>query len=156
MPNEDYATFYKRERENFGLCEWIVHTCRQFKVDMLLIEAKASGLSVAQELKRLQRNEKWGVQLINPGNMDKVARTYAVQGIFAGGQVYCPDRAWSDQVITQFEVFPKGKHDDLVDCSTQALKYLRDRGFLQRPDDIIADAISTASMPIKTKPIYNV
>lgn len=156
LTGEDYATFYKRERENFGLCEWIIHTCRQFKVDMLLIEAKASGLSVAQEMKRLQRNEKWGVQLINPGNADKVSRAYAVQGIFSGGQVYCPDRAWSDQVITQFEVFPKGKHDDLVDSSTQALKYLRDRGFLKRPDDIVAEALADTKLIGRPKPIYNV
>lgn len=156
MPDEDFASFHRRERENFGLCEWVVHTCRQFKVDVLLIEAKASGLSVAQEMKRLQRNERWSVQLINPGNADKVARTYAVQSLFAAGQVYAPDRAWSDQVITQFEVFPKGKHDDLVDSSTQALKYLKDRDFLRRPEDIVATAIAETKHLGKPTPIYNV
>jgi predicted phage terminase large subunit-like protein len=123
---------------------------------MLLVEAKASGMSIGQEVKRLNRNQNWGVQLINPGSADKVARTYAVQAVFSGGQVYSPDRAWADMVITQFENFPKGKHDDLVDSSTQAIKYLKDRDMLRRSDEIVAHAMAESSYRQRSKPIYNV
>jgi predicted phage terminase large subunit-like protein len=156
LPGETDADFKRRSMADWGLVEWVIHTCNQFKVDMLLVEAKASGLSIGQEVKRLNRNQNWGVQLINPGSADKVARTYAVQAVFSGGQVYSPDRAWADMVITQFENFPKGKHDDLVDSSTQAIKYLKDRDMLRRSDEIVANAMAESSYRRSSKPVYNV
>ena len=156
LPGETDADFKRRSMAEWGLVEWVIHTCNQFKVDMLLVEAKASGLSIGQEVKRLNRNQNWTVNLINPGNADKVARTYAVQAVFSGGQVYCPDRAWADMVITQFENFPKGKHDDLVDSSTQAIKYLKDRDMLRRSDEIVANAMATSAYRPRSKPVYNV
>ena len=156
LPGETDVDFKRRSMAEWGLVEWIIHTCNQFKVDMLLVEAKASGLSIGQEVKRLNRNQNWSVNLINPGNSDKVARTYAVQAVFSGGQVYSPDRAWADMVITQFENFPKGKHDDLVDSCTQALKYLKDRDMLRRSDEIVANAMAQSAYRPRIKPVYNV
>jgi predicted phage terminase large subunit-like protein len=130
--------------------------CNQFKVDTLLVESKASGLSVAQEIKRLNRNNTWSVQLINPGNADKVARAYAVQASFSNSQIWSPDRDWADKVITQCEVFPKGKHDDAVDSTTQAIRYLRERGFLTRQEDILAGASARASYKKPSKPLYDI
>ena len=95
------------------LVEKVAQTCRRMKVDHLLIENKASGISIGQEIRRLYGHEDWGVQLVNPGSLDKLARLYAVQHLFSEGVIYAPDRRWADQVITQCEVFPKGKHDDL-------------------------------------------
>jgi predicted phage terminase large subunit-like protein len=91
----------------------VASTCRKFKVDKLLVESKASGLSVAQELRRLYGAEDWAVQLINPGSLDKLARVYSIQHLFSEGMIFAPDRAWADMVIRQCETFPKGKHDDL-------------------------------------------
>jgi phage terminase large subunit-like protein len=34
-------------------------------------------------------------------------------------------------MITQASIFPKGKHDDLVDSMTQAISYLRSVGLAQ-------------------------
>ena len=155
-PGETDLSYKRRTMESWGLVEHIIHTCNQFKVDKLLIESRASGMSVAQEIQRLNRNQNWAVELINPGNADKVARCYAVQAVFSGGQVYCPDRTWADQVITQFEVFPKGKHDDLVDSSTQALKWLRERGLLRRADDVAAEALAQSRYVPRPRPIYDV
>jgi predicted phage terminase large subunit-like protein len=130
--------------------------CNQFKVDTLLVESKASGLSVAQEIKRLNRNNNWAVQLINPGNADKVARAYAVQASFSNSQIWAPDRDWADKVITQCEVFPKGKHDDAVDSTTQAIRYLRERGFLTRQEDILAGASYRSAYKKPSKPLYDI
>ena len=156
LPGETDTDYRRRSMAEWGLVEWIIHTCNQFKVDMLLIEAKASGISIAQEIRRLNRTQSWGVAEINPGSVSKVSRAYAVQAVFSGGQVYAPDRAWSDMVITQCENFPKGKHDDLVDSTTQAIKYLKDRNFLRRPEEIVADAMATTAYRPKNKPVYNV
>jgi predicted phage terminase large subunit-like protein len=121
------------------LVQKVAKTCRDRGVDRLLIESKASGISVSQELQRLYNHEDWAVQLINPGAIDKLARLYSVQHLFSEGMVYAPDRHWSDLVIRQCEVFPKGKHDDLVDTVSQALRHLRELGVLTRSAERMAD-----------------
>ena len=117
----------------------VASTCRKFKVDKLLVEAKASGLSVAQELRRLYGAEDFAVQLINPGSLDKLARVYSIQHLFSEGMIYAPDRAWADMVIRQCETFPKGKHDDLVDTVSMALRHLRETGLLVRAPERMAE-----------------
>lgn len=114
-------------------------SCKRFKVDVLLIEAKATGHSVSQELRRLYANEGYAIELVNPGTKDKTARAYAVQPILEAGTVFAPDRSWADMVITECEQFPRGKHDDLVDTVTQALTWLRTRGYLVRAEEHEAD-----------------
>jgi predicted phage terminase large subunit-like protein len=121
------------------LIEKVAKSCRRMKVDHLLIENKASGISVGQEIRRLYGHESWGVQLVNPGAIDKLARLYSVQHLFSEGVIYAPDLRWADQVIHQCEVFPKGKHDDLVDTTSMALKYLRETGILVRQPERIAE-----------------
>lgn len=117
----------------------IADTCRKMKVDRLLIENKASGYSVAQEIRRLFGHEDWGVFLLDPKGTDKLARLYSVQHLFADGLIFAPDKAWADMVITQASVFPKGKHDDLVDTVSQALRHVRDIGLLTRPAEWAAE-----------------
>jgi hypothetical protein len=90
-------------------------------------------------VRRLNNSADFGVQLVNPGHQDKVARAYAVQHLFSEGLVYAPDKSWADMVINQCAAFPKAKHDDLGDPATQALKHLRTTGMLQRADEINAD-----------------
>lgn len=109
----------------------------QFPVDKLLIESKASGLSVGQEMFRLIGfNSKFSLELIDPKKYgDKESRLHAVSHIFAAGMVYAPDRNFSDMVINQCAVFPKSKNDDLVDTTSQAIRWLRDMGFLQRREE---------------------
>ena len=131
--------------------------CKKFKIDKLLIESKAAGHSVAQELRRLFSNEDFGIQLVDPGRGDKVARAYAVQHLFSDGMVYAPEFEWADKVITQAEVFPRGDHDDLVDSTVQALTHLRVIGFAQKPAEIVAER--TQSMiykPQRSQPLYPV
>lgn len=130
---------WQERLELHDLVEKVSKTCRKMRVDVLLVEAKASGLSVAQEIRRLYGSEPWGVQLINPGAMDKLARLYSIQHLFSEGMITAPDRTWADQVIRQCEVFPKGKHDDLVDTTSQALRHLRDIGLLTRAPERIAE-----------------
>ena len=117
----------------------VAETCRKLQVDRLLIESKASGLSVAQELRRLYVGTDFAVQLIDPKSQDKVARAYSVQHLFSEGMIYAPERSWSDMVITQCAQFPKGKHDDIVDTVTQALRYLRMTNIVQRGEEVTRD-----------------
>ena len=43
-PNETLPAYRQRTRPTWGLMEWVADTCTRFKVDKLLIEAKASGI----------------------------------------------------------------------------------------------------------------
>jgi predicted phage terminase large subunit-like protein len=156
VPGETDNAFKIREQLAWGLVEHVINACNKYNVDRLLIESKGPGLSVAQEIQRLNRTSSWSVELINPGNADKVARTYAVQATFANGTVYAPDKDWAEKVIIQFEQFPKAKHDDLVDSSTQALKYLRERNLLRRPEEVAADIKWENEYKPKAKIIYDV
>jgi len=128
------------ERLEFhNLVEKVARDCKKFRVDKLLIEAKASGLSVAQEIRRVHSREGFGVQLINPGAMDKQARLYSVEHIFADGTIYAPDKEWAEAVFKQVGQFPKGRHDDLVDSTSMAIRHLRDIGMLTRAPEREAD-----------------
>ena len=114
------------------LVEKTAANCRRMKVDVLLIENKAAGHSVAQELRRVFANEDIIVILYDPKTLDKTARLYAVQHIFSEGMVYAPNKDWAEMVIRQVSSFPRGAHDDLVDTVSMALSHLRKTGHLTR------------------------
>src|SRR5215472_17146780 len=128
--NETWAMYKQRTQHTWGLVEWVADTCARFRVHKLLIEAKASGISAAQELRNRYGSRDWAIQLC-PVKGDKVARALAVQPMFSGGQIYAPARDWSEMAITELASFPMGRYDDLTDSSTQALKFLRDVGLAQ-------------------------
>ena len=138
------------------LVKKIAASCTRLKVDLLLIEGKASGLSVAQEIRRLYGSEPWGVQIINPGSQDKMSRLYSVQHLFAEGLIFAPDRAWADQVITQCAQFPRSKHDDLVDTVSMALRHLRSAGLLSRAIEHLEGLDHSKKTLSRAAPLYDV
>lgn len=122
---------WQERLELHALVTKILRTCEKRGCDAVVVEAKASGKSVAQEIRRLMRPGAFNVTEYDPKNGDKVARMYAVQPLFSAGTVYAPDTSWAELVIAQTETFPKGAHDDLVDALAQGLQYLRKRGLAQ-------------------------
>jgi predicted phage terminase large subunit-like protein len=132
MPGEDPKEYQARCRKNWGVVEHLADDCRRFKADMLIIEAKATGLVVEQEIRRVYSREPWGVKTVNPGRMDKTARVNAVIDLFTDGMIWRPDKEWAQMVEDELAQFPKGHHDDLVDTTTQALSFLRRGGFAAR------------------------
>jgi len=131
-PNVMLMNAWQQRLELHELVEKVATTCKKFKVDMILVENKAAGHSVAQELRRLFGNEDFAVRMYDTKTIDKLSRLYSVQHLFAEGMIWAPDMSWADMVITQTAVFPKGKHDDLVDTVSMALRHLRELGLLQR------------------------
>ncbi len=113
--------------------------CTRMRVDLLLIENKAAGHSVAQEIRRVYNSAKFGVQMYDPKTLDKVARLYSIQHIFSEGMVYAPNKDWAEMVIRQTSSFPRGAHDDLVDTVALGLKHLRDVGMLTRAPERLAE-----------------
>jgi len=139
----------------WGIVEWIAYSCRRFRVDRLLVEAKASGIDVANEIRRLYGEDGWSVELIKV-NKDKVARTHAVEPAFAAGLVYAPDAEWAEKLISQSEVFPKGKHDDMHDSATMAIQWLRQQGLISHNFEVAAELREAMQHRSQPKALYDV
>lgn len=132
---ESYDKWARRTMKDWGLCEWVAHSCRRFDIDVLLIEAKASGLSVAQEMERLYAAERWSVRLAQAPR-DKTARALSVQPAWSQGIIYSPVREWSEMVKNEMATFPKHRYKDLTDSATHAIAWLRRNGLIQRPEEM--------------------
>lgn len=171
VPNAILMNAWTERLELHDLANKIAKTAKKFKVDHMLIENKASGISVAQEIRRLFAYEDFSLQMIDPKNLDKIARAYSVQPILAEGCVlkdgnthrtgpgiiWAPQKfSWADMVITQCAGFPKAKHDDIVDTVTQALRFLRQTGMLSRGEERTAETAEAAIFKGNTgdKPLY--
>ncbi len=153
--NPEWTRWRQRTMEHWGLIEWVDDTCSRFKVDRLLIEAKASGISAAQELGNRYGRKAWAIELC-PVSGDKYARAQACQPTFSQLLVFAPARDWSEMVIDEMAVFPKGKYKDLTDSSTQAIKHLRDRGLAQTDEESHAAELETVMHRPRPKPLYAV
>lgn len=130
----------------------------RFPVDRILIENKANGASIGHELHRMFRGTgKVAIELIDPKQYgDKVARVHSVQHLFADNMIYAPDKAWADMVIRQCSLFPRGSKDDLVDSTSQALRYLRETGFALKRDEYKVDVEDDLLYKGQLLPLYNV
>jgi predicted phage terminase large subunit-like protein len=104
-----------------------------WKPDKILIEKKASGHSLAQELRRADLP----VARIKVSD-SKFVRAHAASLVLERGCVFYVKRNWAQEVITQCGNFPADDHDDMVDTVTMALLWLRKRwsaDFLDDDDD---------------------
>lgn len=88
----------------------------------VLIEDKASGQALIQELRRSTRIP---ILPILPRN-DKVTRIKDVSVLFESGRVFLPARAaWLADYTVELTTFPLSAFNDQVDSTSQALHYLR-------------------------------
>jgi predicted phage terminase large subunit-like protein len=95
----------------------------RFDPTLILVEDKASGTQLIQELKR---DAVFNVRPHSPrpGN-DKVMRLYDQTAAFENERVWFPKEApWLAEYLKELMAFPGGKHDDQVDSTTQALEEL--------------------------------
>lgn len=87
------------------------------KTGLVLIEDKANGSAIIQMLQK----EIPCVIGVNPDG-GKVARVNAISGAIESGNVYLPHNAdFTPDFVEECSAFPNGKHDDQVDCMSQAL-----------------------------------
>ncbi len=119
-----------------------------YSPDMTLIERKASGHSLRQELSRS------GVRCraVDPGSNDKIFRAHMVAPIMKAGRLWYIPRNWAYDVINQCAKFPTGEFDDLVDTVVMMLAYIRRLGMFELPDDEKDDTMKLFSQP--KRPIY--
>ena len=110
----------------------VVEQDRLFRPEVILIEDKASGTQLIQDLieaglSRVTRYKPEG---------DKIMRLHAQTATIENGFVHLPEEAhWLADYISELTMFPAGRHDDQVDSTAQALAWIKIRppgwGFLE-------------------------
>ena len=101
------------------------------KPDVCIIEKKASGQSLIQDMRR----SGLPVKDYTP-DRDKVARAYAASPIMEAGRVWIPkNKKWADELIEELTRFPHAAHDDQVDALVMAIHYLKESWHVTHPDD---------------------
>ena len=124
----------EKDRYEFPELRRVAHESFLFwRPQMVLIEAKASGIPLTHELSRM------GIPVVNytpsRGN-DKHVRVNTVAPFFESGRVWAPmHKQYAQEVIEECAAFPNGDHDDYVDSMTQAIMRFRQGGFLLHPED---------------------
>jgi len=94
----------------------------QWNPQVILIEDRASGQSLIQELKSSTR---FAIRPVKPDG-DKQSRAHAISPAIEAGKVFLPEGApWLPDFLEEMANFPNGLHDDIVDSVSQALNHLR-------------------------------
>ena len=102
------------------------------RADVILVEAKASGQSLLQDL----RQSNIPAIPYNPGMADKINRAHQMAPILELDCLWIPESrknpgdfvTWAKPIIRQLERFPNAEHDDFCDATSQAMILLRDQG----------------------------
>jgi predicted phage terminase large subunit-like protein len=99
----------------------------RFGPAIILIEDKASGTQLIQEL---TRDGLYGVTRYEP-TMEKIMRLNSITSAIENGFVYLPTESdWLADYVHELTTFPSGKHDDQADSTSQALDWLTQRNLV--------------------------
>ena len=103
--------------------------------DAVLIEKKASGQSLLQDLRMA------GVPVLEyMPDRDKQARAHASSALLEDGRIFFPkDKMWAKNLIDICAAFPATDNDDIVDTCTQAWLRLRKGWFVTHSNDFDDD-----------------
>jgi predicted phage terminase large subunit-like protein len=99
----------------------------------MLLENKASGTQLIQELSQEGTGAITAYQL--EAGLNKQMRLHAQTRVIENGLVFVPAMAeWLDCYLHELTMFPAGKHDDQVNSTVQALRWIKNRpGFRWLP-----------------------
>ena len=102
----------------------VVELAEEFNADEILIEDKASGQSLIQEL---ERGTVLPIKAIKV-EADKITRVHTITPLLEAGKVKLPTEAkWLKQFKQDCEDFPNGQYKDVVDSMSQALAYMKQK-----------------------------
>lgn len=108
----------------------IKRIAKKYNTDAVLIEDKASGQSIIQELR--QESPQYSPIAINIKG-DKMQRLSSASSFIEAGNLVLPtDAEWLVDYRNELLRFPNGKHDDQVDATSQFINWYKAR--LSRPD----------------------
>jgi predicted phage terminase large subunit-like protein len=119
--NHVYLRYVFRQKLEFPDLKRAIRAQQQlFGASLVLIEDQASGTQLIQEL---NRDGLSAVTRYKPTG-DKATRMLAQTAMIEDGRVHLPAEApWVDDYLDELAVFPKGKHADQVDSTSQFLDW---------------------------------
>lgn len=101
----------------------VIEKAREWNPHVVLIEDKGNGTSLIQDTQGIP------IQAVEPVK-EKAIRMCAESPRFASGMVLLPKWApWKTDYEIELVGFPAVEHDDQVDSTSQALKYLRESAY---------------------------
>jgi predicted phage terminase large subunit-like protein len=116
---------FRRRLEYPELKRAVREQYERFRPSVVLIEDKASGTQLIQEL---TREGLYAVTRYKP-QFDKVMRMHAQTAMIENGFVRVPEKvAWLAEYLSEMTVFPNGRHDDQVNSTAQMLDWFKDGG----------------------------
>jgi predicted phage terminase large subunit-like protein len=123
---DDWKATYAKDEKRKG-----------WKPDAILVEKKASGQSILQDLQA----SNIPAHSYEPGRSDKVQRAHNVAPILEMDVLYILESeekpreyiSWAKDFVDQVSKFPNAEHDDYVDTLTQAIVFLRDARYFDLP-----------------------
>jgi predicted phage terminase large subunit-like protein len=123
--NVHYLLYVWRDRVGYPKLRHVVkNMAAQWHPDEIIIEDKASGQSLAQDL----AEDGWPAIPIKPEG-DKVVRMDNQAPMIEAGLVAVPEQApWLHKYEQELLHFPRGEHDDQVDMTSQYLKRAKEPG----------------------------
>ncbi len=124
LDNKYYLVAMVRRKMSYpDLKQEIEKQASKFKPRHLLIEDKASGQSVIQDLKLAGYNN---ITPIKP-KLDKITRFASIVAIFQSGQAVLPEKSvYKRELLRELTSFPNVKNDDIVDSVSQFLNFSKD------------------------------
>lgn len=115
---------------------------QQHEPDIVLIEGRAAGQPLVQELRRM------GIPIAEftvgrgasigggQSSNNKISRVNAITDVFASKNVWAPrEKKYAQEVIEECAAFPAGEHDDYVDTVTMAIQRFRNGGWVGTEND---------------------
>tara|TARA_R110002012_G_scaffold137945_1_gene293073 strand:- start:215 stop:1783 length:1569 start_codon:yes stop_codon:yes gene_type:complete len=104
---------------------------RKHRPDICLVEKKASGQSLIQDMRRS------GLPVLEyMPDKDKISRVYSASPLLEAGRVWIPKgKSWANELYEEAILFPYARHDDQVDAMVMAIHYVKDSWRMEHPDD---------------------
>ena len=112
--------FFKKQLAYLELKNTIKNFAALYNSTKILIEDKASGQNLIQDL---CAEELFNIIPILP-KLDKITRFASVSHLFEIGKVLLPRNKFQEY-LTELINFPKVKHDDAIDSTSQFLYYMK-------------------------------
>jgi phage terminase large subunit-like protein len=154
------TTVDAKTKKPIGLVPRLLDTCRRRHVDRIIVENANRGHDTAQELQRQMNSHEFQIEMFEPSRHgSKLNRMYSVSPLFSQNLIYAPanlirgfdkygretvtvqEFRWVAAVLDQCLRTPRGKQD-LADCVSMGLIYLRTNGFLELHDEFIKNELA--------------
>lgn len=114
----------RKKLEYPDLKKVVLKNAMQWEADIILIEDKASGQSLIQDLRH---ETKLPIIPIMP-KLDKVTRMATVSSIIESGNVFLPQKSiWLADYEEEIMQFPSSAHDDQIDSTSQFLNWTKNK-----------------------------